>query len=151
MKFPITLNKFYFHGNSHLPGRVISGIWNQFFPSLSLNHQDSSAIWHLNNRLVLFEKIRLLFFLYFSYGETSIHLNLQNVDQFYIIRSLYSQQDIYKWINKEKYYNLDNKRIRFPLLFSYNKCESKIFSFKFTWIARSCMATNSTELVYRMN
>ena len=134
---------------SHLPGRVISCSKDLFFPSLSLNPQDFSAIWHLNNRLVLFEKIRLIFFHYFSYGETSFHLNLQNVDHFYIVRCLYSQQDIYKGINKEKNYNLDNKMIRFPLLFSYNKCESIFFSFKFTWIARFCMGTNITELVYR--
>ena len=64
---------------SHLPGRVISGIWNPFFPSLSLNHQDSSAIWHLNNKSALFKKIRFLFFLYFSYGETVIYLSLQRL------------------------------------------------------------------------
>ena len=54
---------------THLPGRVISGTKNPLFPSLSLINQESSAIWHLNNRLVLLEKIRFVFFLYFAYGD----------------------------------------------------------------------------------
>ena len=54
---------------THLAQRVISGPKKLISPSLSLNVQDSSAMRHLHNGLVLFEKIEFHFIQYFSYGE----------------------------------------------------------------------------------
>ena len=71
---------------SHLARRVISGPKKLTLPLLSLNRQDFDAIWHLNNRLVLLEKIKHQFYHCFAYEEMHIYLNLQNIDDFHVIR-----------------------------------------------------------------
>ena len=81
---------------------MISGPKDLFLLSLSLNHHDFSAVWHLYGRLVLLEKIRPLIFIYFSYEDIPIYLNLQNDDYFYIIRCRYNQNDNYEGIKGEK-------------------------------------------------
>ena len=86
---------------SHLPGRVISGPKNLIFLSLSLNHHDFSAIWHLGRQFGILKKIRPLIFIYFSYEEIPKYLNLQNAAYFYIFRGRFNQNDKYEGINKE--------------------------------------------------
>ena len=81
---------------------MISGPKNLIFLSLSLNHHDFSAIWHLDRRFGIFEKIRPLIFIYFSYEEIPIYQNLQNDEYFHIIRCRYNQNDNYEGINEEK-------------------------------------------------
>ena len=56
---------------SHLSRRVLSGTRKRISQSSSLTFQDSSGIWHFNNRLALWEKIYFIFSLYFPYGDSS--------------------------------------------------------------------------------
>ena len=45
------------HDASHLSRRMITCTKYQILPSLSFNCQDSSTIWHLNNRIVILMKM----------------------------------------------------------------------------------------------
>jgi len=59
---------------AHLAGRVFSGSKNLISQSLSLNHQDFSAVWHFNNGLVLFRLEKKVWNILCEYQSSAMDL-----------------------------------------------------------------------------